>query len=236
MFLEKIDVANYRSISNLRLSPCGDFNVLIDKNNSGKSNILTSIEAFFSCLHPAGVNTNPILGGNIDFFQQKLTEPISIQSTFRLSSEERSKLVADISGELPQVRNILDDIAGELSLSIRICVNPLPTRYAFVQCITLLETTSDAGRTLFEIGSQAANELYYANKKMQQAETSKDAIDTFIKRFDEDDYLRTKLAVTNRDARSGLPIQYYFRAMDQSTVAEVTKAFRTTAGEWIRNS
>jgi predicted ATPase len=35
MFLEKIEVRNYRSISALTLAPCGDFNVLIGRNSAG---------------------------------------------------------------------------------------------------------------------------------------------------------------------------------------------------------
>lgn len=47
MRLESFAIKNYRSIAEVNVEPCGDFNVLIGRNNSGKSNILASIEAFF---------------------------------------------------------------------------------------------------------------------------------------------------------------------------------------------
>jgi hypothetical protein len=58
MSLESIEIQNYRSISQVKLEPCGDFNVLIGRNNSGKSNLLSCIEAFYSSIKPEVINTN----------------------------------------------------------------------------------------------------------------------------------------------------------------------------------
>jgi hypothetical protein len=97
MFLEKIEVQNYRSISALSLAPCGDFNVLIGRNSAGKSNILTTIDAFFASIKRRWVNTAPPLGEEIDFFQKNLNNTISIEATFGLLPVERDELFADVS-------------------------------------------------------------------------------------------------------------------------------------------
>ena len=40
MYLDSIEIKRYRSIENTKLTSCGEFNVLIGKNNSGKSDIV----------------------------------------------------------------------------------------------------------------------------------------------------------------------------------------------------
>ncbi|WP_334758049.1 AAA family ATPase [Nostoc sp.] len=50
MKLETINVKRFRSIESTELANCGDFNVLIGKNNTGKSSILLAINAFFECI------------------------------------------------------------------------------------------------------------------------------------------------------------------------------------------
>ena len=47
MKVEAINISNFRSVSSCELGDCSGFNVLIGKNNSGKSNILSAIDAFF---------------------------------------------------------------------------------------------------------------------------------------------------------------------------------------------
>jgi recombinational DNA repair ATPase RecF len=48
MFLQGASVRNFRSIESLQLSGCRELNVLIGKNNAGKSNILAAIHAVFN--------------------------------------------------------------------------------------------------------------------------------------------------------------------------------------------
>jgi hypothetical protein len=82
MYLEKISVRNYRSISTLVMAPCRDFNVLIGRNNSGKSNILTSIEAFFSAAVTDIFSLAPALGNEIDFHQKDVAHPLILNPSF----------------------------------------------------------------------------------------------------------------------------------------------------------
>ncbi|MFJ2291889.1 AAA family ATPase [Streptomyces sp. NPDC087894] len=47
MHLQTLHVNGFRSVADATLEECGELNVLIGKNNSGKSNILTAIKFFF---------------------------------------------------------------------------------------------------------------------------------------------------------------------------------------------
>ena len=79
MRLESVRISGFRSIEETELENCGGFNVLIGKNNSGKSNILTAINTFFSCIQSANVVTSaPPVGDEIDFHNRRTDVPISI--------------------------------------------------------------------------------------------------------------------------------------------------------------
>lgn len=192
MFLEKIEVRNYRSISALTLTPCGDFNVLIGRNSSGKSNILTTIDAFFASIKRGWINLAPPLGDEIDFFQKRINNEISIGATFSLSSEERERLFVEVSEERPQVRNLLESISGDLHVVIEICFRAAARKYCYVRSVNLLAGSASDIHKLYEVGEQAASELYDIAKKAEQAESAKQSLDRFIRLFDADDFSRLK--------------------------------------------
>ena len=47
MKITDVIIKNFRSIEHAKLDDCGDINILIGKNNAGKSNILLAISTFF---------------------------------------------------------------------------------------------------------------------------------------------------------------------------------------------
>ncbi len=60
MKLESVVIHNFRSIEDAKLMNCNGFNMLIGKNNSGKSNILSAINVFFTCVKDGNfLNLNP---------------------------------------------------------------------------------------------------------------------------------------------------------------------------------
>src|ERR1035437_4088794 len=86
MFLQSVSVKNFRSIESVRMDGCRGLNILIGKNNAGKSNILSAIHAVFGCIkggrivmpHP-GIGKDP----NLNFFNRNTAEPVEI--TLQLS-------------------------------------------------------------------------------------------------------------------------------------------------------
>jgi len=95
MRLEAVGVKGFRSIETCKLEDCGSFNVMIGKNNSGKSNILSAIDAFFLGISTGEVVTiEPPLGKEIDFFRKRTEAPIEISLTFMLSLARLSQLGA----------------------------------------------------------------------------------------------------------------------------------------------
>jgi predicted ATP-dependent endonuclease of OLD family len=167
MKLESVSVNRFRSIESGELTNCGGFNVIIGKNNSGKSNVLSAIHAFFDCMQSGNVVTlNPPIGQEIDFYEKEIEHPIDITLTFSLSLAERDALIRDIVTEAPQMKNAADGLDPSLRLSVTVSIAPPPTGFGFVSKIALVgivrTDAKDAGseKLIFSVSKDAASELY----------------------------------------------------------------------------
>ena len=69
MKLEAVNIQSFRSIQEVALVDCGGFNVIVGKNNVGKSNILLAINAFFKSLSKGEpIVLNSPIGNTIDHY------------------------------------------------------------------------------------------------------------------------------------------------------------------------
>src|ERR1700681_3859901 len=159
MRLQSVRIKRFRSIESDTLGQCGDFNVLIGKNNSGKSNILSAVNAFFMCVGNANVvSLNPPNGREIDFFGKKTDAPIEIELRLILSETEKADLLKDIIDEAPQMKNAVDGFASSLVLNALVKIIPPPRAFAVVSKISLTDMNGGAEHALFNV-SGAAVEL-----------------------------------------------------------------------------
>jgi putative ATP-dependent endonuclease of the OLD family len=209
MYLEAIKVNRYRSIDKLALEPCGDFNVLIGKNSAGKSNILASIDAFFSCSSPQIIKLAPPIGELIDFFNKQTVEDIAISATFRLSPPERSALMADMIADHPQVKHVLDGIDPNARLFMSTRISARPDHFACVHKISFL-TGGSQELVIFELDKAASLELFEAAKNVDLALSNQRHLEKLTNSFDSDDFAQSRRAraVTTQ---GGPPPDYFVR-------------------------
>ena len=161
MFLESVHITNFRSLENTNLASCGTFNVLIGKNNSGKSNILLAIDALFDCLRSESViSLDPPIGTSIDFTNQDTLKPIEIVASFILELAERDELIRDVVTEAPQRKNAVDGIDPELRLSVAVCVTKSPARYAYIRQMSLIDVDGTIKTPILNIGKEASSEIH----------------------------------------------------------------------------
>jgi len=112
MKLEAINIKNFRSIQEITVEECGGFNVIIGKNNAGKSNILRAIDIFFESLKEGEILVVDLnIGQSIDFHQQLVGTPIEITMFFQLSLHERNNLIEE------NIENIYKDLYPGISLN-----------------------------------------------------------------------------------------------------------------------
>jgi predicted ATPase len=203
MKLEAVNIQSFRSIQEVTLEDCGGFNVIVGKNNAGKSNILLAINAFFKSLSKGDpIVLNPPVGKPIDHYQNLLEAPIRITILFELSPAEKDSLIQDIISEAPQVENSVDGIDPQLRLALTLELTTSPEPFAYVQRIVLCKPgfsmKSERGvvRTILKINPEAAKELVDKAKHLQDLENEIEQIQFLVSerfgRLDEDDWDRIK--------------------------------------------
>ena len=204
MKLEAVNIQNFRSIQEVSLEDCGGFNVIVGKNNAGKSNILLAINAFFKSLKKGEpVVLKLPIGDSIDHYNNLLEETIKITIFFQLSLAERDSLIQDIVSESPQVKNSVNGIDSELRLAMTLEVVNAPEPFGYVNRIVLCKPNSSTlleervAHTILEITSEAAKELSDKARRSQELEHEIEQLSLIssekFKRIDEDDWKRLKL-------------------------------------------
>ena len=203
MKLEAVNIQNFRSIQEVALGDCGGFNVIVGKNNAGKSNILLAINAFFKSLKKGEpVVLKLPIGDSIDHYNHLLEKTIKITIFFQLSLAERDNLIQDIVSESPQVKNSVNGIDSQLRLAVALEVVNAPEPFGYVNRIVICKPNSSSlveecvVHTILEIGSEAAKELSDKAKRSQELEHEIEQLNLIIserfKRVDEEDWNRLK--------------------------------------------
>jgi predicted ATP-dependent endonuclease of OLD family len=217
MKLENAIIKRFRSIEDVELAACGEFNVLIGKNNSGKSSVLSAINAFFKCINNGEVLTlNPNVGKEIDFFNKKAQLPIEINLIFSLALADRDVLIRDIVAEAPQMKNAVDGINPSLHLSVVLVVMPPPSNFSYIQKMSLGGISKSGAehfnceRIILNIDERSALELYENSLRSKEL----DEISGKLNSLDLDDlrrYLRPEM-------RERPPIEYLTRKLGDEII------------------
>lgn len=217
MKLENAIIKRFRSIEDVELAACGEFNVLIGKNNSGKSSVLSAINAFFECINNGEVLTlNPNVGKEIDFFNKKAQLPIEINLIFSLALADRDVLIRDIVAEAPQMKNAVDGINPSLHLSVVLVVMPPPSNFSYIQKMSLGGISKSGAehfnceRIILNIDERSALELYENSLRSKEL----DEISGKLNSLDSDDlrrYLRPEM-------RERSPLQYLTRKLGDEII------------------
>ncbi|QUY41042.1 ATP-dependent endonuclease [Acaryochloris marina] len=228
MKLENVIIKRFRSIEDAKLDDCGEFNVLIGKNNSGKSSALSAINAFFKCINNGEVlNLSPNIGKEIDFFNKESQYPIEINLVFSLKLSERDALIRDIATEAPQMKNAVDGINPSLHLSVALVVMPPPSTFSYIQKVSL-GGIPKSGVALFNcegiilsVDERSALELYdnfLRSKELDNISEDLNSLDL--------DGLRRYI---RPDLRDRPPLEYLARKIDGDTIKILEERVGTQA-------
>src|SRR6266404_2579468 len=111
MAVRAVHIKHYRSIQDTPLSPCAEFNVLIGKNNAGKSNILSAIELVFMHLQSGRLSGPLRLSRPQECFTDRdNTIPFRIGIEFDLTSEVNDGLRKELIKEAPHLERAVEEI------------------------------------------------------------------------------------------------------------------------------
>jgi putative ATP-dependent endonuclease of OLD family len=225
-----VETRNYRSLRNAELRECGQFNVLIGKNNSGKSTALLSIAAFFKILQTGEiVNLDPPVGLAQDYCDKDA--PITIRCEFHLTQDELKRILTQISEERPQIQVAVSTVSEACGLSIETTIARRPGRHAYVSNIELTDASSGAAKkwTLLRVGPQAEQGLYVGAQALRSATSNQDAVNRMLRETDRGDWDRMREGGASRRlyfSQYG-PIGQLLR--DNSPVREAIESLPPTA-------
>ncbi len=211
MRLLQVDFANYRSLAHTELLECGNFNVLIGKNNSGKSNILSAIDLFFRYFRQVSGIASPWSQQHLvsDRYGRKDQQPIKLSAALLLDDDELSPVVAGIEEESPQLRHALRDAHDYHRLEIELCFTGGPDPVGYVASVALVSDSAPTSqKMLLRLDDAVANEIA---AKAHEASTLRDRREALAEAglaVGADDYMRFK------DRRPGMSTSLLLRRLN----------------------
>lgn len=151
----------FRSLRDAGLEDCGQLNVLIGKNNSGKSNLLSAIRLFFKFFQRSGAvaTISPAISRPTDWHANDSSQPIEIKVTLELSDAELQHLTDAIAEETPQVRNAL--ASENLSRLVTVTLKFLRARIrvGYIARIAFEAAEGSAETVVFAMSSESAHDI-----------------------------------------------------------------------------
>jgi predicted ATPase len=208
MRLEAVRIKQFRSIQDVTLENIGNLNVLIGKNNSGKSNILLAIDSFFTCIKDGSLVTSDLpIGTAIDYHRRNTSEPIEIKLSFSMTSADHKDLVRDIVNEAPQMRNAADGIERACRVTASMRIISVPKRTAFINDVSLCTAGQAPEKVvpLLVVSDEAALELLEKFRGVARARRQGAGLEKFTQALEGEDWARIKERL-----REGAPLRYYY--------------------------
>lgn len=167
MQISTVRLLNYRSFKESHLSGCGSFNVLIGKNNTGKSNILSAIRLFFHIVSQGKVATldlPPV--SEIDYHNRNTSSPLEISILFQISANEAKNLNKIIHAHSSPKKKEPETISDMRYLYITVIVPFHPHPYGITKELLVgREYDVENGRikqplTILSVDGKAIEKLY----------------------------------------------------------------------------
>jgi hypothetical protein len=95
MFLIELEVNNYRSLEHVKLERFNKFNVLVGRNNAGKSSIFGSLSWLNRVIHGQANNSENILT------DKDTSRALAIRLVFSLNETERAEIISRLCATGP---------------------------------------------------------------------------------------------------------------------------------------
>ncbi|HEU4324551.1 MAG TPA: AAA family ATPase, partial [Roseiflexaceae bacterium] len=189
MKIQSIHIRRFRSVENASISKCGNLNILIGKNNSGKSNILSTIELTLDHLSRGEIagpwllkrpgddsaprrNSDEYTGRQAskraidDFTNRQTDRVIQIGIEFDLTAELNTSLRDHLLSEAPHRERLIEQIKPYSTIAFIISGNYSKTPFLFIEQIAagkIIENSeylSVEGTQLLSVPTSVASELF----------------------------------------------------------------------------
>ncbi|MFF2215633.1 AAA family ATPase [Streptomyces antibioticus] len=181
----------FRSLRDTGLEGCGNLNVLIGKNNSGKSNLLSAIKLFFEFFQSSGAvaTITPGISQPTDWHAKDPSQPIGIKVVLELSDDELHNLTEAIAAETPQVRNALsgDNLGNLVKVELQFIRADMQVGYISRIAFDAKEATSET--VIFSMSPASALDIAENFSKAKSYAQEMRGLERAMNRVDADDWL-----------------------------------------------
>ncbi|MER6753282.1 AAA family ATPase [Micromonospora echinofusca] len=186
MRLRSLDIGHFRSIRQTSFSDLGDLNVLIGRNNAGKSAAMRAVSLFFSCLSGRSpVNIHPNVRDQYDFHLGDTSNPITLSACFSLTLSERDSIIREVGQEYPQMQNAIEGISPSLVATVVMEISA--DRDVYTSHVSRIElqpsaaiSAPEASFTLLDLPSSAAEELAARSRSVETLTEKVDVLQSAI--------------------------------------------------------
>lgn len=189
MQIHALAIRRFRSIRNSSLRECGGLNVLIGKNNSGKSNLLSALDLVQQHLS-LGTIAAPMQSARPtdEFTDRDTTKPFQIGIEYALPPDVNTQLRQTLQADAPHVERAIDQLRHHSRLAIIVAGVYQPDgSFLFVQSVGAgrLVDSEDSlridGISLLEIPLPVASQLYEFHHEASGLKEDMEAIDRLLK-------------------------------------------------------
>ncbi|MCY1137112.1 AAA family ATPase [Actinoplanes sp. Pm04-4] len=218
MKLTTLALNNYRSITTTAMNDCSSLNVLIGRNNSGKSNLLSALVFFFRHINPeSGLAEIARSRNNFYTTTSSAAEHALVSATFRLSAAEQVQLAEEIANEAPQVRNTLDGLTSFVNLRIKLhLIRSLSV--AYIESIYLSDPEAESERSLLGVSAASAAELAKQHFDVRKIQSAIDGLKKAVERANAD---AERFASADREGVRSLLLNRVLEEVPQGERAEL---------------
>jgi putative ATP-dependent endonuclease of the OLD family len=232
--LSTIEISSFRSIEKADLAQCGSLNVLIGRNNSGKSNILSAIQLFFDFFKSSNLvaTSQPPISEGTNWFRRDRAKPIVISGVLQLADAEMAAIVDAISNEAPQMRNALGGMSGATSIECQLTFYGDPLLTGYISHMSFGGKESDPAHMIFSLGRDAAEEIAKRDETARGLRTQQQEIERFVLQSESEvwNYLRdrpsARIGSSRPRATFGLSDEVLVSITGMARVAETYDDFR----------
>jgi putative ATP-dependent endonuclease of OLD family len=236
MKIRSIHVRNYRSIQSSSVENCGDLNILIGKNNAGKSSFLSTIELMLGHLQGESIAGSWDVDRPVDQFTHRKTDAdAQVAIEFELPNSINSGLRKLLAGDAAHLERSVQQLEGETSIIFVLnAAFDGNVAYLYLSRIvigTIRSPESDIltqGVTLLAVPADVAAEMYLNQIAAKQLRTDAAGLDKVL----ENTSLLPPYFDENRN--KDLPFRYVIERipgarLGRTLITRLEAAYRATA-------
>ncbi len=176
MRIESVEIRRFRSVGSTAMKGCGGLNILIGKNNAGKSNLFGAIELMIHHFNGGALAAKwPTARPQGDFTDREDTKNIEIGVQFELPPSLNEALRSKIVDEAPHLAKAIEQIKEARFVSFVLNGAKQEDRYfLFIKniCVGILKSDVEAigteGISLLKLTQSVAYELYTTQVALEE--------------------------------------------------------------------